>query len=162
MKRAEGAANLSPYHRPKSRNSEWEEPPQESEPFNYNATPSQFYISLESIGNIDPDSCVQQSIKVMQQKLAAVLQELAGGGGAGAGGDDLDGFGDNPRSPGAGGLNGASVVGGLGGAGGQTVYEPPDGFTTPYANPGATSAWGGGATPYGAAATPYRTNGWNA
>ena len=57
-------------------------------------------------------------------------------------GGDLDGFG-GPKSPD---MNGADG------------YEPDPGFTTPYANGGGASAWGGGATPYGA--TPYGQNGW--
>lgn len=80
----------------------------------------------------------------MQQKLAAVLQELAGndsngdGGADGFGGQETDGMQD-----------------------GQD-YGVDQGYTTPYVNAGgATSAWGGGggATPYGA--TPYGTSGWN-
>ena len=132
--------------RPKSENAVWEDAPQDGEPFDYNAVPSTFYIDIESIGNLEPDAVVQQGIKVLQQKIAAVLQELVGGdnldgadGGAGG-----DGFG-GPQSP--------------GGMGGETQYEP-EGYTTPFANPGgATNAWGGGATPYGA--TPYRSTGWN-
>lgn len=130
--------------RPKSKNAEWEEPPQDGEPFNYDAVPSQFYYELESIGNLEPDAVVQQAIKVMQQKLAAVLQELTGNDNADGDDGGMDGFGA-PRSP--------------DGLQNGTQYEP-EGFTTPYANPGATSAWGGGATPYGA--TPYRSTGWNA
>ena len=126
--------------RPQSKNAEWEEPPQEDLPFDYNAQPSQFYISLESVGNLEPDSVVQQGIKVLQQKLAAVLQELAGGDDNNRNGDmnGADGFVDGRRSPDAG---------------------VDQGFTTPYVNGGATSAWGGGATPYGA--TPYGQGGWS-
>ena len=119
-----------------------EDPPQDGEPFNYEATPSQFFFGLESIGNLEPDAVVQQGIKVMQQKLAAVLQELAGNdmnGDAGAngfGGQDVDGLADGHD------------------------YSADQGYTTPYMPAGGTtSAWGGGATPYGA--TPYGTNGWN-
>ncbi|MCJ1459795.1 45 kDa subunit of RNA polymerase II [Mycoblastus sanguinarius] len=128
---------------PKSRNAKWEEEPQDGEPFNYNAIPTQFFFELESIGNLEPDAVVQQGIKVMQQKLAAVLQELAGddtrngdAGGDGFGGQEPDGM----------------------QAGGEYGIDP--GYTTPYlANGGQTSAWGGAATPYGA--TPYGQNGWN-
>ena len=74
-------------------------------------------------------------------------------------GDVFDGDGVGPRSP-DGGAGGAGEPGGLQNGGG-TQYEP-EGFTTPYVNPGATSAWGGGATPYGANATPYGRSGWNA
>lgn len=129
-------------YRPKSKNIEWEEPPQDGEPFNYNAVPSQFFFELESIGNLEPDAVVQQGIKVMQQKLAAVLQELIGdetrNGDIGA-----NGFGrqspDRMQTSGE--------------------YSADQGYTTPYVN-GGTSAWGGAATPYGA--TPYGQNGWNA
>lgn len=104
--------------------------------------PGTFYYGLESIGNLEPDAVVQQGIKVMQQKLAAVLQELAGDENNDA--EGMDGFG-GPRSP-----------DGLGAG----VYEP-EGYTTPFVNPGATSAWGGvgGATPYGQ--TPFGGQGWN-
>ena len=126
--------------RPKSENANWEDPPQDDVPFDYNATPSQFYYSIESVGNLEPDSVVQQGIKVLQQKLAAVLQELTGGDDAnrGAGIDGVENFADGPRSP-------------DGGA--------DQGFTTPYiTGGGATSAWGGAQTPYGA--TPYGQSGW--
>lgn len=128
--------------RPKSKNAEWEEAPQDGEPFDYNATPSQFFFEVESVGNLDPDVVVQQSIKVMQQKLAAVLQELAGDDSR-PGEADADGFGG--QSP-----DGMPQGG---------EYGVDQGYTTPYVNGGATSAWGGGATPYGA--TPYGQNGWN-
>lgn len=128
---------------PKSKNAEWEEMPQDGEPFDYNATPSQFFFELESVGNLEPDSVVQQGIKVMQQKLAAVLQELAGDDSR-PGEADGDGFGG--QSP-----DGMPQGG---------EYGVDQGYTTPYVNGGATSTWaGGGATPYGA--TPYGQNGWN-
>ena len=116
--------------------------PQDGEPFDYNAAPSQFFFELESVGNLEPDAVVQQGIKVMQQKLAAVLQELAGDDSR-PGEADADGFGG--QSP-----DGMPQGG---------EYGVDQGYTTPYVNGGATSAWGGGATPYGA--TPYGQNGWN-
>lgn len=82
----------------------------------------------------------------MQQKLAAVIQELTGDEHRnGVNGDAVDGFG-GPRSPD--GINGAGD------------YPIDQGYTTPYVNGGGASAWGGGATPYGA--TPYGQNGWAA
>ncbi|KAA6414889.1 MAG: DNA-directed RNA polymerase II subunit C [Lasallia pustulata] len=130
---------------PKSKNSTWEEPPQEGEPFDYDAVPSGFYFEVESVGNLEPDSIIQQGIKVMQQKLAAVIQELTGDEGRnGVNGDGMDGY--VPRSPD--GINGAAD------------YAMDQGYTTPYVNGGGASAWGGGATPYGA--TPYGQNGWAA
>jgi len=127
---------------PLTENAKLEDAPQDGEPFNYQAAPSQFFYGLESVGNLEPDAVVQQGIKVMQQKLAAVLQELAGndanGGADGFGGPEADGMQDGQE------------------------YGADQGYTTPYVGGGgATSAWGGGATPYGA--TPYGSgqNGWN-
>ena len=129
--------------RPISKNKDWEEEPQDGEAFDYNAVPNQFYVNIESIGNLEPDAVVQQAIKVLQQKLAAVLQELVGG--------------DNAGEDGANGFGAADGVDGM-----QTGAYEPEGYTTPYVNPGATSAWGGGgATAYGGAATPYGVAGWN-
>ena len=67
---------------------------------------------------------MQQGIKVLQQKLAAVLQELTGGDDSNRNGniDGTEGFGNGPRSPDA--------------AGEQ-------GFTTPFVYGGTTRAWGG-------------------
>ena len=118
------------------------------------------------MGGLEPDAIVQQGIKVVQQKLAAVIQELtgsaAGGGGhdgrAGMNGDVMDedglngygGGGGGPRSPVD--LNGFGGVGhGAGGPGGAgRDYDMDQGYTTPYLN---GSGGAGGATPYGA--TPY-------
>ena len=107
--------------------------------------PSRFYFEVESVGNLEPDAIIQQGIKVLQQKLASVIQELTGDERNGMNGDGVDGFG-GPRSPD--GING----------GGD--YAMDQGYTTPYVNGGGASAWGGGATPYGA--TPYGQNGWAA
>jgi DNA-directed RNA polymerase II subunit RPB3 len=100
------------------------------------------------VGNLEPDAVIQQGIKVLQQKLAAVIQDLTEGDGAGSGMNGMgtgDGFGA-PRTPDAG-INGAA-------------WQQDQGFTTPY----QASGWGaGGATPFGA--TPYgqpsaEANGW--
>ena len=132
---------LTPFTRPKSKNAAWEEAPLEGAAFNYNAQPEVFYFEVESIGNLEPDAVIQQGIKVMQQKLAAVIQELAGDEGRGGGGEEYE-----PRSP----------TGMNGGTGGDYAME--GGYTTPYGNGGGASAWGGGGqTPYGA--TPYGQNG---
>jgi len=134
---------LTAYGRPKSKNAAWEEAPIEGANFNYDATPGVFYFDVESIGNLEPDAVIQQAIKVMQQKLAAVIQELAGDEGRG-GGDEYE-----PRSPS--GMNGVAT----------TDYAMDDGYRTAYGNGGNSSAWGGGQTPYGA--TPYGQNtGWAA
>lgn len=107
------------------------------------AQPHTFYYDVESIGNLEPDAVVHQGIKVLQQKLAAVIQELTGDVGGGRPGDDYE-----PRSP----TNGID--------GGGADYNMEQGYTTPYGGGGGASAWGGGATPYGA--TPYGNSGWAA
>lgn len=153
-------------YRPKGKNAEWEDPPRDNEPFDYDAVPSLFYFDVESVGSLEPDAIIHQGIKVLQQKLAAVIQELTGGaaddGGARAvNGDgmlDVNGYGVvGPRSPDLNGIVGSG-----------REYDMDHGFTTPYVNGGGggggggASAWGGagagGTTPYGA--TPYGQNGY--
>jgi DNA-directed RNA polymerase II subunit RPB3 len=86
----------------------------------------------------------------MQQKLAQVIQELAGGD-EGPGPDrDYE-----PQSPN---MNGGGMN-----AGGYGEQGMDEGYRTAYGNGGGQSAWGGagGATPYGV--TPYgQGNGWGA
>lgn len=146
---------LTPSTRPPSKNATWEEPPSSTLPFAYDAAPSHFYFEVESVGNLDPDAVVQQGIKVMQQKLAAVIRDLEGSSAnadvpasdatAAATGPDgiafsAPGFGAADPGPGEQGFN-------------------ADGFATPFlGGQGAGSVWGGSATPYGA--TPYGQNGW--
>ena len=131
------------YPRPKSKYAEWEDPAQEGEPFDYDAVPERFYFEVESIGNLEPDAIIQQGIKVLQQKLAAVIQDLSADGTTN--GINGDGGYDAPRSPDVG-MNGGG-------------WQDP-GYSTPYGNNGNTNGWGaGGATPYGA--TPYGQNGQN-
>ncbi|MCJ1476516.1 45 kDa subunit of RNA polymerase II [Lambiella insularis] len=129
---------------PASKNADWEDRPLEGAPFDYTAQPKEFYFNVESIGNLEPDAVIQQGIKVMQTKLAAVIQELTGDEGRG-GGDEYE-----PRSPGA--MNGVAT--------GDPAMD--GGYTTPFGNSGGASAWGGGAqTPY-TMATPYGQNaGWS-
>lgn len=126
--------------RPESKNAALEEPPAPDQPFDYNAVPSKFYFDIESIGNLEPDAVVGQGIKVLQQKLAAVLKELNQSDGGRNGADGYD-------------MGGKSPDGMM-----QDGYGD-QGYTTPYVNGGNQSAWGGNATPYGA--TPYgQSNGW--
>lgn len=127
--------------RPPSEYADWEEPPQEGEPFDYDAVPNRFYFNVETAGALPPDAIITEGIKVLQIKLAQMVKDLSEGDG------DGNGAYDGPRSPEFGG------GGGDGWGGGQ---DP--GFTTPYGNGGNQSAWGGagaggGTTPYGT--TPY-------
>ena len=142
----DGGHRMLTHRRPQSKYAAWEDPPQEGEPFDYDAVPGRFYFEVESAGALEPDAIVQQGIKVLQQKLAAIIQDLTDGDGPAMNGGD---FGP-PRSPDAE-MNGAG-------------WNDP-GYTTPYGNGGGASAWGGqgAATPYGA--TPYGqnagSNGWS-
>jgi len=61
---------------PKPINAEWEEPPKEDEPFDYNAQPNRFYLNVEAIGQIPPNEIITQGIKYLQEKLAIVVREL--------------------------------------------------------------------------------------
>jgi DNA-directed RNA polymerase II subunit RPB3 len=138
-------AGDSNIHRPKSKYAQWEEPTQEGEPFDYDAVPERFYFEIESIGNLEPDAIIQQGIKVLQQKLAAVIQDLTETDQT----NGINGGYDAPQSPDV----------GMNGAGWQN-----EGYTTPFGNGGSANTWNAGAaTPYGA--TPYGAqngaNGWN-
>lgn len=139
-----GADSNSNHHRPLSSNAEWEAAAPPDMPFDYDAQPSTFYFDVESVGNHEPDAIVQQSISVLQRKLAETISALTGAGEP------------NERE----GLNGVDVDG----ARSPDAYEPPEGIDGGYstyapdgvgAAPGGQSVWGaaGGTTPYGA--TPY-------
>ncbi|KAI0407127.1 DNA-directed RNA polymerase [Xylaria palmicola] len=121
---------------PKSKYAEWEEPPAEGEQFDYDAVPSRFYFEVESAGNIEPDTIIQEGIKELQRKLAGLIHGLGEN-------DDANGDYEGPRSP--------------DGMDGGAPWQD-QGYTTPYAGAGNTSAWGGGgATAYGT--TPYGNSG---
>ncbi|EFW98980.1 RNA polymerase 2 subunit 3 [Grosmannia clavigera kw1407] len=151
---------------PKSDNARLEEPAQEGEPFDYDATPGRFYYDVESIGQMEPDAIVQNGIKTLQQKLAALIHELTAGDGLGGFGNGADGAGgglgghgdyNGPQSPDYGGMGGGS---GGGGSGADSWQD--QGYTTPYATGNSSQpSWGaGGTTPYGT--TPYGNGGgWN-
>jgi len=65
---------------PKSHNATQETAPAPDAPFDPDATPSDFYFDVESVGNLEPDVIVKQGIKVLQEKIANIIQELGGGG----------------------------------------------------------------------------------
>ena len=136
---------LTRVYRPKSKYAEWEDPPQEGEPFNYDAVPDRFYFEVESSGSMEPDQIVQGGIRALQQKIGALLQGLDprkyGGEEAGA---------EGPRSP------------DMNMEGGTTPWQDAGGYTTPYGGGmtsygGANAAYGGGNTAYGGAAGAYGT-----
>ncbi|KAF3931240.1 hypothetical protein ABW19_dt0206653 [Dactylella cylindrospora] len=136
---------------PKSLNSDWEEPPQENEPFDYNAQPNRFYIDVESVGSLQPDEILRQGIKYLQEKLASVIagvQKTAGQTTAANTGDvnGIEGGYGGARSPDMGDTNGYG-------------RNFDDGFTTPYA--GGGGAGGAGAnTPFGGYGGAGYSNGW--
>lgn len=122
---------------PPSEYADWEEPPQEGEPFDYDAVPNRFYFNVETAGNLAPDVIVTEGIKVLQTKLASLIKDLTNDDSADGAGGEYNG----PRSP------------EFGGGGGDAWQD--QGYTTPYGNGGNQSSWGGagGTTPYGT--TPY-------
>ncbi|ODQ64245.1 putative DNA-directed RNA polymerase II subunit [Nadsonia fulvescens var. elongata DSM 6958] len=61
---------------PKSANCDWEEPPRENEPFDYNAKPNQYYFTVESAGSLKQHDIVMRGIDVLQKKLAGIIFEL--------------------------------------------------------------------------------------
>lgn len=141
--------------RPKSKYAEWEDPPQEGEPFNYDAVPDRFYFEVETAGGMEPDQIVQGGIRVLQTKIGALLKSLDP---KKYGGDEPVDF-TGPRSP------------DLNMDGGTTPWQD-GGFTTPYTG-GATSygnsnnaaytggtnpGYGGGSGTYGT--TPYGQSSW--
>lgn len=137
---------LIEVNRPKSKFSSWEEPPQEGEPFDYDAVPNKFYMDIESVGSMPPDEIMQQGIKYLQEKLATVIKTFRKDGDGADGGDGFDDSG--VRSPGM--DYGMGGLGGPGGGGYETPFAGSDG-RTPYANYG-------GATPYGNTTPGYNAN----
>ena len=127
--------------RPKSQYADWEEPPQEGEPFDYDAVPNRFYFEVETCGSMPPDLIVQNGIRTLQQKIGALLKGLDP---RKYGGEEPVDF-DGPRSPDLNGDGGASAWGGA--DGGYTSY-------------GGQSAWGGAGTSYGGGTTPYGQPEW--
>ncbi|PNY27668.1 DNA-directed RNA polymerase II subunit RPB3 [Tolypocladium capitatum] len=117
---------------PKSKYAEWEEPPQEGEPFNYDATPDRFYFEVETSGTMEPDQIVQGGIRALQQKIGALLKGLDP---RKYGGEEAEA--DGPRSP------------DMNVDGGTTPWQD-QGYTTPYG--GNMTAYGGGNTSYGGGA----------
>lgn len=135
------SARCADFPRPKSQYERFEEPAQEGVPFDYDAQPERFYFTVESVGNHEPDQIVQQSIQVMQKKLAQCLKELTEDSSGMNGGGDYA-----PQSPGYNPPNGGGAAWQDQGYNGGAVTPGYQGSTTPYAT-----------TPYGA--TPYGQSG---
>ncbi|POR30930.1 DNA-directed RNA polymerase II subunit RPB3 [Tolypocladium paradoxum] len=153
--------NTDPNKEWQSKYAEWEEPPQEGEPFNYDAAPDRFYFEVEASGTMEPDQIVQGGIRALQQKIGALLKGLDP---RKYGGEEAEA--EGPRSP------------DMNMDGGTTPWQD-QGYTTPYGGNmtaygggntsyggGAGTSYGGGGTSYGGGAgsfgstTPYNQNSW--
>ena len=140
---------------PRSKNAEWEEPPQEGEPFDYDKEPDRFYINIEGTGVMPPDTIFHSAVKTLQTKLASMLQELSPNA------QQNQDLAQPPQSPDMMDMTGAATAyNNTTAYGAGSVYGGGGGF-----GGGNTSVWGGagggvpgGTTPYGA--TPYGQNGW--
>lgn len=61
---------------PRSENCEWEEAPDPEAPFDYKAKPNNFYLDVETVGNLAPNLVFSKSIETLQLKLAGISVEL--------------------------------------------------------------------------------------
>lgn len=61
---------------PKSENCEWEEAPDPEAPFDYKATPNNFYMDIETVGVLPPNEVFIRSLETLQLKLAGISVEL--------------------------------------------------------------------------------------
>ncbi|KAL1933347.1 hypothetical protein VTP01DRAFT_7437 [Rhizomucor pusillus] len=68
---------------PLSKNAEWEDPPVEGAPFDYNAKPDRFYFEAETVGSLAPEEVVSMALKTLEDKLAYVQMQLQEETGAG-------------------------------------------------------------------------------
>ncbi|TLS22903.1 uncharacterized protein PpBr36_06347 [Pyricularia pennisetigena] len=116
---------------PLSENAIREPPPQEGEPFDYDAVPNRFYFDVETCGSLDPDVIVQEGLRVLQEKLANLVMLIE----------------KTDESKGMGGDADYDMGGGAGGdwGGYNTVYGGAHGDQTAYGN----DPYGGGSTSYG-------------
>ncbi|QLG73814.1 hypothetical protein HG535_0F03250 [Zygotorulaspora mrakii] len=61
---------------PPSKNSEYEDPPNKGDPFDYKAKANTFYMNVENVGSITTDQVVLRGIDTLQKKVASVLLAL--------------------------------------------------------------------------------------
>ena len=115
------------------------------------APQNQYYINLEGTGVMPPDQILHSGIKVLQQKLATLIQELSG----------VDHNMQNSNMAGGQSPDMMDMAGQGTAYGGNTSYGG-EGYATPFggagAGAGASSAWGGGqagAAPGGGSTTPF-------
>lgn len=58
---------------PLSRNADFESPPNPGEPFDYNAVPSTYYMTAESVGSVPVRSVFEQACDIIVENLAQVI-----------------------------------------------------------------------------------------
>lgn len=138
------------------RNATWEsEDTAADAAFDPDATPGAFFFDVEGVGTLEPDQIVQEGIKVLQNKLAAIIQGLGGGAEQGQG-QQVNGGGADDSAAATGAVGGATPFAQEGGFdGNQTTYG---GYTTGGSTAYGGGGGGGGATSYG---TPYGAPGQN-
>lgn len=61
---------------PLSKNSEYEDPPNKDEPFDYKAKANTFYMNVETVGSVSTDQVVLRGIDTLQKKVASILLAL--------------------------------------------------------------------------------------
>ncbi|GMM49753.1 DNA-directed RNA polymerase II core subunit [Starmerella bacillaris] len=62
---------------PKSKNCDYEEPPNLHDKFDYNAVPRKFYMNVETTGQLKPDVVFERGIHVLETKLAEIALALS-------------------------------------------------------------------------------------
>lgn len=122
-----------------SANASLEPTPDELPSFDYNATPNTFYINLETVGGIEAGACFHAGIKVLQEKLAGIINAIEPQAeeeyvpeGPNLGMD----YGQGAQTP----YMGAQTPGGIGGIG-HGMTPGPNGGGTAY---GGGTSYGGG------------------
>ncbi|KAK0354824.1 RNA polymerase II subunit 3 [Friedmanniomyces endolithicus] len=157
---------------PESKNAGWEKPLPAPEdhvmggggvaggvPFDYEAEPSQFYVSLEGTGVMPPDAVLHSGIRTLQLKLGGVIQQLSALTESGHDTTAVVNTMDSPAPEVGNGEHTAYGGGRTPGYGGQQTAYGGVGQGTAYGGGGQTPAYGagsaygggglGGATPYG-------------
>lgn len=61
---------------PPSKNSEYEDPPNKDDAFDYTAKANTFYMNVETVGSITSDQVVLRGIDTLQKKVASILLAL--------------------------------------------------------------------------------------
>lgn len=62
---------------PEGPNAEFEEPPQEGAPFDYNKKANKFYFDVEASGSMHPAEIVETGLGMLEYRVAQIVQELS-------------------------------------------------------------------------------------